>query len=381
MRYLKQNTDQYVTIGALIDKSDGFTTKDNATVTNLNYVLSISTHSGASTHVSGTLSATASNDWGCAAIGHGGMYDVKIPDSDINFVGSCTLCIYYATSYLPVWHEFMVVPANVWDSLMGTDLLDVSVTQLGGVAQSLTDLKDFADTGYDPSTHKVQGVVLTDTVTTLTGNTPQTGDAYAVVKSGGAGDTAAIKTMTDKIGTVTNSGGTATIGAILGDFANSALVTRVADLHTDVADIHTDIGALTIPTAAAIADAVWDEAIADHSGAGKTAQAVSDILTDTGTTLDALIKDIPTVAEFEARSLPAADYTVVTDLGTVQSGDSFAIVNGDHGLVSIQDDVDAIKAKTDKLTFTSGNDLDVNIQKVNDVTIQGDGSGTPWGPV
>src|SRR5574343_467303 len=35
----------------------------------------------------------------------------------------------------------------------------------------------------------------------------------------------AIKAMTDKIGTVTNTGGTATIGAILGDFANSALVT------------------------------------------------------------------------------------------------------------------------------------------------------------
>ena len=41
-----------------------------------------------------------------------------------------------------------------------------NVTQIGGVAQSATDLKDFADTGYDPVTHKVQGVVLTDTTTT-----------------------------------------------------------------------------------------------------------------------------------------------------------------------------------------------------------------------
>jgi hypothetical protein len=37
-----------------------------------------------------------------------------------------------------------------------------------GVAQSVTDLKDFADDGYDPSTNKVQGVVLVDTTTTLT---------------------------------------------------------------------------------------------------------------------------------------------------------------------------------------------------------------------
>lgn len=41
-------------------------------------------------------------------------------------------------------------------------------TMLVGSTQSATDLKDFADTGYDPSTHKVAGVVLTDTCTTNT---------------------------------------------------------------------------------------------------------------------------------------------------------------------------------------------------------------------
>ncbi len=43
-----------------------------------------------------------------------------------------------------------------------------------------------------------------------------------------------------------------------------------------------------------------------------------------GATISADIADIPTVAEFEARSILSADYTVVSDLGTVQSGDSFA---------------------------------------------------------
>lgn len=42
------------------------------------------------------------------------------------------------------------------------------VKEIGGDAQSATDLKDFADTGYDPATHKVAGVVLADTTTTLT---------------------------------------------------------------------------------------------------------------------------------------------------------------------------------------------------------------------
>jgi len=46
--------------------------------------------------------------------------------------------------------------------------LAANVTQLGGVTQSATDLKDFADAGYDPATNKVQGVVLVDTTTALT---------------------------------------------------------------------------------------------------------------------------------------------------------------------------------------------------------------------
>jgi hypothetical protein len=50
------------------------------------------------------------------------------------------------------------------------------------------------------------------------------------------------------------------------------------------------------------------------------------ILEDTGTTLDALIKDVPTVAEFNARTLVAADYTVVSDLGTIQTADHTASI-------------------------------------------------------
>lgn len=44
-----------------------------------------------------------------------------------------------------------------------------NVTQIGGDSQSATDLKDFADAGYDPSTNKVQGLVLADAVTTVNG--------------------------------------------------------------------------------------------------------------------------------------------------------------------------------------------------------------------
>lgn len=67
---------------------------------------------------------------------------------------------------------------------------EVDLTHVGGDAQSGTDLKDFADAGYDPATNKVQGVVLVDTLTTYTGNTVQTGDSFARIGAAGAGLTA-----------------------------------------------------------------------------------------------------------------------------------------------------------------------------------------------
>jgi hypothetical protein len=83
-------------------------------------------------------------------------------------------------------------------------VLEVDLTHMGGVAQSATDLKDFADEGYDPATNKVQGVVLADTLTTYTGNTPQTGDSFARLGlpagASVSADIAAIEAQTDDIG-------------------------------------------------------------------------------------------------------------------------------------------------------------------------------------
>jgi len=42
-------------------------------------------------------------------------------------------------------------------------------------------------------------------------------------------------------------------------------------------------------------------------------------------------------------------------------------------------DITAIKAKTDSLTFSVAGQVDANVKKINDTTIIGDGSGTPFG--
>lgn len=83
----------------------------------------------------------------------------------------------------------------------------------------------------------------------------------------------------------------------------------------------------TPPTAAAIADAVWDEATAGHVTAGTYGVAVSDILTDTGTTLPA------TLTTIEGK---------VDTVDTVVDGIQTDLSNATDGLGAIKTAVDAI---------------------------------------
>lgn len=108
--------------------------------------------------------------------------------------------------------------------------LPANVVQIGGDTQSATDLKDFADAGYDPATHKVQGVVLTDTVTTYTDNTPQTGDSFALIGAAGAGLTAlatstALATMQGNVTDILAD--TGTDGVVLSAATNNAIADAV----------------------------------------------------------------------------------------------------------------------------------------------------------
>lgn len=118
-----------------------------------------------------------------------------------------------------------------------------------------------------------------------------------------------------------------------------------------------------VPTAANNADAVWDEGSTGHTDAGKA-----------GAQLWTVLDDVPNTSEFQARTIAAADYTVVSDLGTVQTGDSFAIVNGDHGLVSIQDAIAAVKTVVDLVEDILRNKMEITDANGNLVLYEDDGT-------
>ena len=74
-----------------------------------------------------------------------------------------------------VWSEAtreLTGAANITDDggviNVASGVVEANLLQMGGVVQSATDLKDFADSGYDPATNKVEGVKLVDTTTTNT---------------------------------------------------------------------------------------------------------------------------------------------------------------------------------------------------------------------
>lgn len=113
----------------------------------------------------------------------------------------------------------------------------VNVTSLNAGQQSLLDLKDFADDGYDPSTNKVQGLVLADTVTNLT-NAPTNGDLTATMKTSvttaATAATPIAASVTGNVGgNVTGSvGSVATGGITAASFAANAIT--AAKLDPDV---------------------------------------------------------------------------------------------------------------------------------------------------
>lgn len=188
-------------------------------------------------------------------------------------------------------------------------------------------------------------------------------------------------------------------------------------------------------TAADIADAVWDEAQSGHVSAGsfgEIATEIAAILVDTaeigvagaGLTninlpdqtmnitgnitgnLSGSVGSVATggitAASFAAGAIDNA--AIATDaigsnelaasaIAEIQNGLSnlsqadirtavgLASANLDTQLSTIDTVVDAVKVKTDSLTFTVAGQVDSNIQYVNDVQVTGDGqTGTEWGP-
>jgi hypothetical protein len=129
--------------------------------------------------------------------------------------------------------------------------MDSNVGALGGTVQSATDLKDFADAGYDPATNKVQGVVLADTTTTVTNRVTANMDQIAGVAAAATGLSLSADTIINGTasGTPTTTTMVSDIGVTVNDQYNGRIIIFADDTTTAaLRDQATDITACTAAT-------------------------------------------------------------------------------------------------------------------------------------
>lgn len=113
--WLKQSTAYTLKFGPFVDSSDGVTPMTALTLSQADFRVS---------KAGGNLAQK--NESSSATHDEIGFYDVAINTTDTNTLGSLFIAV-NESGALPVWQYFMVVPANVWDSLFGADQLLVEV--------------------------------------------------------------------------------------------------------------------------------------------------------------------------------------------------------------------------------------------------------------
>lgn len=220
--------------------------------------------------------------------------------------------------------------------------LPANVTELAGGAQSLTDLKDFADAGYDPVTNKVQGVVLADTVTTLT-NLPAittnwlTAAGIAASALDGKGDWNIGKT---------------------GYSLTQTFPTNFSDLA-----ITATTGQVTVGT--------------NNDKTGYTASTVSDKTGYSLTATTGLGNQTADITGNLSGSVGSVTGAVGSVTGhTAQTGDTYALANGATGFTAIDTVVDSIKVVTDALGSAAATKLAASMLGVESGAFEGTPSTT-----
>jgi len=112
MIYLKQSTAATIKAGPFVDATDGVTAEAALTIQKAN--VRLSKNGG---NIIPAVADQGASDAG-AAYDEVGMYDLSLGATDTNTLGILTVNVADAAAR-PVFHQFMVVPANTYDALVG----------------------------------------------------------------------------------------------------------------------------------------------------------------------------------------------------------------------------------------------------------------------
>jgi hypothetical protein len=116
--WLRQSTAIDVSIGPFVDAADGVSVESTLTITQPDIRLKKNGGAWAQKNAAQTLSHEE-NGW----------YEIALDATDTNTLGNLLIAV-NESGALPVWREFQVVPANVWDSFFGADKLQVHADEI-----------------------------------------------------------------------------------------------------------------------------------------------------------------------------------------------------------------------------------------------------------
>ena len=223
MRFLRQNTACRVTVGPFLDKGDGITPETALTVTGEKLTFMVDDGNVPTLVLDTAPTASAgNNDMAHVTNDDAGFYDLELTAANTNYVGRAMISLNDVATHCPVFHEFMILPQKVYDSLiLGTDNIEADAVQLLGTAWTapatagLPDCNvkqisadgpaaDNLEAACDGGTYNVGGgAVVAASVTTKTGYALAADQAVNVTKVNGttqtAGDLAALITAIDTI--------------------------------------------------------------------------------------------------------------------------------------------------------------------------------------
>lgn len=155
MNILKQSTAATIKLGPFVDDTDGKTAETALTIGQAD--IRLSKNGG---DIAQTNNATG------ATHDELGYYDIPLDTTDTGTLGRLRVLVSKAGA-LPVWQDFVVVTANVYDSMFSTDKLDVAVVEMA------TDVLTAAAVKADAVTKIQSGLatptnITAGTITTVT---------------------------------------------------------------------------------------------------------------------------------------------------------------------------------------------------------------------
>lgn len=297
MEPLKLATAATVKLGPFVDSTDGVTPETGLTIQKADVRLSVNGGNIAAAHADqGGSDAGAPHD-------ELGYYDISLDDTDTATRGRLKIMV-QETGALPCWVECEVLDPEVYDALYSTGTLPADLQTIKG--QSVVDPGGAVTvpTSIGTSTYaggavaSVTGAVgsVTAGVTLASGeHTNIAADTQTGLTAQGytAARAAYLDTLNGLVAAIWNAAlsGMSTVGSIgkkLADWvvgkvldydtgkdpATQVLATPAQPIATNASGYVTYANAAP-PSAADNADAVWDEALAGHAGAGTAGLALS----------------------------------------------------------------------------------------------------------